>query len=309
MKVVSYLNSVPSINNNQQKTALLIKYVAGVNAAGDEGILHQGNNIIPSNVGVIQGWIYENKSPPHLKLRNDIIEHHKKFNTYSCTADANLFLYQNKHNPHGYLRYSFNSIFPTTGIYCDDNPDPARWQQIQKDTGIQISDYKTKGNSIVLCVQRNGGWSMGKTDVQDWIIDTVRRIRKHSDRTIIIRSHPGDKKAQQYLTGRFNRIGNLPNVKLGEFGTPLEVDLNKAWAVVNHNSSSIVGPIIQGYHAFCTDPEKSQCAEVTHHNFHDIENPKQFDRQKWLERISMFHWKFTELEDGSCWRHMRNYCQ
>jgi len=25
------------------------------------------------------------------------------------------------------------------------------------------------------------------------------------------------------------------------------------------------------------------------------------------ERISMFHWKFTELEDGTAWRHMRQY--
>ena len=76
-----------------------------------------------------------------------------------------------------------------------------------------------------------------------------------------------------------------------------------------HNSSSIVGPIIQGYHAFCTDPEKSQCAKVSNTDFSKIEMPVEFDRQSWLERISMFHWKFSELSDGTCWRHMRNYCQ
>ena len=38
-----------------------------------------------------------------------------------------------------------------------------------------------------------------------------------------------------------------------------------------------------------------------------IENPNEFDRQSWLERISMFHWKFSELEDGTAWKHMRQY--
>ena len=84
-------------------------------------------------------------------------------------------------------------------------------------------------------------------------------------------------------------------------------DLHKAWAVVNHNSSSVVGPIIQGYHSFVTDSTHSQCADVSHDDFHRIESPKEFDREAWLQRISMFHWKFDELRNGTCWRHMRQF--
>jgi hypothetical protein len=311
MKVTSYRRVVPNKNSSVEKTGILLNFVQGVIAAGDQGTIHDGLNVVDSDVAVIQGWQHERgKAGEHLMLRQKIIDTQLNKNKYVITADSNLFLYANRNNtPHHYLRYSINGIFPTTGKYCDDNPDPKRWQQIQRDTGIHLQDYRTKGRNIVLCLQRNGGWSMGKLDIQDWIIDTVRRIRKYSDRTIIIRPHPGDKKAQQYLSGRFNRISNLPNVKLSEFGTPLDVDLRKAWAVVNHNSSSTVGPIIQGYHSFVTDITNSQCREVSHDNFSKIENPKEFDRQVWLERISMFHWKFSELSDGTCWRHMRNYCQ
>jgi hypothetical protein len=145
---------------------------------------------------------------------------------------------------------------------------------------------------------------MGSYDTVDWILDTVKKIRKYSDRRIIIRGHPKDKKAQKYLNDY--RIHSLPNVKV-KLNTPLEEDLHKAWAVVNHNSSSIVGPIIQGYHAFATDPKNSQCREVVNTDFSKIESPELFDRKKWLERISMFHWKFSELEDGSCWQHMKEY--
>jgi hypothetical protein len=311
MKVVSYFNVVPTVNNNREKYLLLENFVQGVNAVGDTGILHKGFDVLDSDVGVIQGWTHEiGKSAPHLKLRQQVIDTQGAMKHKAViTADSNLFLYHTKTNqPHCYLRYSFNGVFPNTGNYCDTNPDPNRWQQIQNDLGVRLEEYK-KGKHIVLCCQRNKGWSMGGYNVTDWIVNTVKEIRKYSDRHIIVRAHPGDKKARVYLNPRSNPVKHLPNVSISQFGTPLEQDLLKCYAVVNHNSSSIVGPIIKGYPAFVTDPERSQCAEVAHYGFEDIENPKEFDREKWLQRISMFHWKLSELQDGTCWRHMREFVQ
>jgi hypothetical protein len=308
MKVISYLNSVPAKNSNKQKTELLENYAAGAKAFGDEGMVYAGTAPVDCDVAVIQGWVYKQVSTPHLRLRDQIIKKQLLDKKYVCVADANLFLYANKVNPFGYLRYSFNGIFPNTGIYCDTDIDPTRWQQISRDTGIKIENKKL-GDNIVLCVQRSGGWSMGETDVIKWITKVVRGLRKFTNRKIIIRPHPGDKQANKYIRDPRLTLLKNQNVEISNPGTPLEIDLKNCYAVVNHNSSSIVGPIIQGYHAFITDPERSQCAEVSNHSFADIENPKEFDRQSWLERISMFHWKFSELKDGTCWAHMRNYCQ
>lgn len=310
MKIVSYYNVVPSKNKSQEKFDILTKFIQGVNAVGDQGIIHKGNNLVNCDVAVIQGWQHDRgKNAPHLQLRQQVIDTQLSANKYIISGDANLFLYANKSNkPHHYLRYSFNGIFPNTGIYCDDNPDPKRWQQISKDTGILLEDYKKKGSNIVVCMQREGGWSMGPVSIFDWTKNVVTEIRKYTDRRIILRPHPGDKKAvNTYLPKLIQHYKNNSSVKISNIDTELDIDLNKAWAVVNHNSSSIVGPIIKGYNAFITDPVKSQCSEVAHTNFSEIESPKEFDRQKWLERISMFHWKFTELEDGTCWQHMRNY--
>jgi hypothetical protein len=308
MKVVSYLNTVPAKNLNTQKTELLVKFVSGVNKIGDKGILHNGNNEIDSDVGIIQGWVYQDISSPHLKLRKNVIDNQIYKNKFVVSADANLFLYNDISNLHGYLRYSFNGVFPNTGIYCDDVIDSKRCQQIFKDTGIVIEDYKHNGKNIVLMLQRNGGWSMGNTNVCDWMLTTIKQIRKYTDRPILIRPHPGDKRATTYLSNINLTIEK--NVTISSNVTSLDNDLKNAWAVVNHNSSAVVGPIIKGYPAFITDPDRSQCAEVANTDFSLIENPNQYDRQKWLERISMFHWKFSELEDGSAWSHMRNYvCQ
>jgi hypothetical protein len=310
MKVVSYYNVVPKKNKSQEKFDILTKFIQGVNAAGDDGIVHQGYNLIDCDVGVIQGWQHQHgKSAQHLMLRQNVIDLQKRKNKTICTADSNLFLYANKSNePHHYLRYSFNGVFPNTGVYFDNNPDPKRWQQISSDLNISLEPKKHKGKNILICLQRDGGWSMGKRNVVDWTVDTISKIRKHSDRTIVIRPHPKDNKAiDTYLPSLKKFYNNNSSIEFSNQDTQLDEDLNKTWAVVNHNSSSIVGPIIQGYHAFITDATTSQCAEVAHTDFSLIDSPLDFDRQQWVERISMFHWKFSELEDGSAWRHMRQY--
>lgn len=310
MRVVSYLNVIPNLNKSQEKTDILTKFPLGVNRSGDRGLLHSSNNLIDCDVAVIQGWQHENgKSAPHLRLRQQIIDHQIKNRKYVCVADSNLFLYANKSNkPHHYLRYSFNGVFPNSGIYFDNKPDPTRWQQISRDLNISLEDYKTSGKNIVICCQREGGWSMGKTSVYNWINSVIVELKKHTTRTIVIRPHPKDKKSVVSYLPRLKSIyKNDPQVQVSNIDTPLEIDLKNAWAVVNHNSSSIVGPIIQGYHSFITDPIKSQNAEVSNTDFSLIESPREFDREKWLQRIAMFHWKFTELEDGTAWQHIRNY--
>lgn len=312
MKVVSYHSVVPPKNKSQEKYEILSYFLEGVEHAGDQAVMHQGYDLVDADVAVIQGWQHEHgKNLPHLRLRENIIRTQLQSNKFVICADANLLLYATPNNkPFHYLRYSINGVFPNTGNYCDDVPNPRRWQQIQQDTGIQIEPLVNKGKNIVICLQRDGGWSMGKDDLVKWCKQTINSIREHSDRTIVIRPHPKDKKAiNTYLPVLKNMYKGNASIKFSNFNTPLDADLNKAWCVVNKNSSSIVGPIIKGYHAFITDPETSQCAEVAHADFSKIENPEEFNRQAWLERISMFHWKFSELRDGTCWRHMKNYCQ
>lgn len=310
MKVVSYYNVVPKKNKSQEKYDILTKFPQGVRKLGDDGLLHTADNIVDCDVAVIQGWQHERgKTAPHLKLRQAVIDNQLRKQKYVCTADANLFLYANKSNhPHHYLRYSFNGVFPNTGMYFDDDPDPIRWRQIARDMNIRLEDKKTTGSNIVLCLQRDGGWSMGKINVKDWTVNTISQLRKYTDRKIIIRPHPGDKKSVSTYLKDLNKIYDKDkSVVLSSVDRKFDQDLRGAWAVVNHNSSSIVGAIIKGYSAFVTDPTSSQCAEVSNSDLSNIEEPKEFDRQRWLERISMFHWKFSELENGKAWEHMRAY--
>ena len=311
MKFVVYQACLPFSNKNLEKNEILNNFALGVSYLGlDELIVHEERSIIDADVAMMVGWVHEDsKDTPHLVLRRQIIEEQRRKNKKVLLADSNLFLYKDKSNPHHYLRYSYNGVFPNTGEYCDREIDTSRWITLSKDIGLSLKDYRTNGNHILLCLQRNGGWSMGGYDVVDWTAQIIKELRKYTDREIVIRAHPGDKGSKNYLspTNLIKKIGMLKKVRLSREGADLMDDLKNCWAVVNYNSSPTVGAAIEGYPVFVTDPERSQCKDIANLDLSKIETPNLPDRQQWIERLSMFHWNFNEISNGACWSHMRNY--
>ena len=310
MKFVSYLGCLPPINKNVEKGEILERFSMGVAYTGDEVVLHSDRTLIEADVAMMVGWVHDNsKTSPHLDFRKQIVDFQNRKGNHTILADSNLFLYKNTANPKHYLRYSYDGIFPNTGNYCDNVIDPSRWTKLSANLGIELRDYRSNGNHILLCLQRNGGWSMGGYDVIDWTAKTIKELRKYSSRDIIIRAHPGDKGAKGYLSPNnlIKKIGMLKGVRLSKDGSTLEQDLKNCWAVINHNSSPTVGAAIEGYPIFVTDPIHSQCAEIANLDLSKIETPNLPDRQKWIERLAMFHWNFDEIENGECWTHMRKY--
>ena len=308
MKVAVYHRTVPNAKN-LEKVDVLKHFATGVQRAHDELINATDHQYHDAKVGVIQGWVGPAQhTSAHQLLRNTVIQRQLSSNQYVVAIDSNLFLYATPGNPDHYLRYSFNGVFPNTGIYCDGTPDPQRWATISSRLNIGLKDYRTAGSHILLCLQRNGGWSMGDYNVQQWVLDTVVQLRKHTDRPIVIRPHPGDKAAQQYLdpANPQCRIPYSNRLKLSTNSLLID-DLKNCWAAVNYNSSPVVGAAIEGYPIFVTDPARSQCHEIANTNLALIETPVLPDRQAWANRLAMSHWSFDELASGECWRHMRRY--
>jgi hypothetical protein len=299
--VVAYLAGVPSAHKSPHKIEVLQRFIAGVNAAGDRGIAHTGNTIIPADVAVIQGWVHDGSpNSPHLMLRKNASANRQ--NNHTIIVDSNLFNYKDKNHPIHYSRYSMDGVFPTTGNYFWDAPDPSRWQQISRDLGIQLKDWRINGNHILICTQRNGGWSMKGLNVSQWLEKTVDEIKKYSNRPIVVRGHPGDKSAATYLKSKPGKYTVSTNDHILQ-------DFANAWAVVTYNSTPGVAASIEGIPAFVTDPvpQTSQAYAVSNYTLSNIENPELKDRQQWIEKLSMCHWKFEELSNGSAWHHMRNF--
>ena len=303
LSAVAYYAGIPPNNSNLEKPQILDYFCQGVIATGDSAIAHREMSVLDCDVALIQGFVHDDgKQLPHLKLRKSVIDQQKKNNKRSLVVDSNLFLYVDKKNPLHYLRYSFDGVFPTTGFYFDQDIDPARWNKISKDLNLNLKPWRNSGNHILLCLQRNGGWSMGGISSIDWMNKTINDIRKYSNRPIVVRAHPGDKKIKSIL-----KI-NHKNVSLSTKENLVD-DFRGAWATVVYNSSPSVASIIEGVPAFLTDsvPQHSQSFDVANTDISNIENPVMPNRQDWIEKLSMCHWNFDELKSGEAWQFFKKY--
>jgi hypothetical protein len=318
MRVISYTATLPrkekyteeSLRNATHKLDTLRYFAQGVNAEGDQGIIETNQIYQPSEVAVILGWVHEHgKTAAHLQFRQEILDGQRAAGGRTVIADSNLFLYKNKANPGYWLRYSYDGIFANTGEYCDQDPYPARWLTVQNRCDVKLQPWRQTGDHVLLCLQRDGGWSMVGWDVVDWAIKNIIEIRKYSDRPIRIRPHPGDKKARKYCERLLKLcLGRgLKAVTISVEGHSLMDDFVNCWAVVNHNSSPGVAAVMEGIPVILTDPERSQAHDVATQGINRIENPLMPDREAWAQRISQFHWSHEELQLGICWSHMKKW--
>jgi len=301
MKVVGYLGGIPSPHKNLHKTKLISSIIEGVNKTGDIGILHQHKSLIHSDIGLIQGWVHaDSRHVPHLNLRRQVIAN--THNKHTLIIDSNLFNYKvGLLHKMQYTRFSLDNIFPTQGYYFDSIVKPDRWSKISKNLNLTLKPYRKTGSHILVCTQRNGGWSMKGLPVFNWLVDILNQLQKLSDRPIVVRTHPGDKKSRLYT----DKI-RFPNVTISKKQSICE-DFLDAWAVVTYNSSPGVAAAIEGLPCFITDPnpKDSQAYDIGNYSLQDIENPLLKNRENWVEKIAMSHWNLDETASGEAWQHFK----
>jgi len=261
---------------------------------------------VDADVALIQGFVHEHgkKDQPHLVLRQKAFDNQIQKGKRALIVDSNLFLYADKNNSKRYLRYSFNGVFPTTGFYFDTDINPNRWAKISRDLNISLKPWKTDGEYVLVCLQRNGGWSMRGYPVLEWLDKTIQDIRKVNRKVpILVRMHPGDKKMPRMINLR-----GYKNVHLSRSQNITE-DLRRSFATVLYNSSPAIASAIEGVPVFLTDPnpEYSQAHPVANTDISRLMNPDMPDRQAWIERLAMCHWNFDELRSGEAWRFFRQY--
>jgi len=303
--VASYLMGIPPGNTNTEKPKIIVNFIEGVWQSGDKGTIVTDYDPVNCDVAVVQGFVHPgSKNSLHLNLRKNVFEKQQRDKKRSIIVDSNLFLYADKGNSNQFLRYSYDGVFPNTGEYCNDTPDPARWNLLSSRLGIKLKPWQKNGTNILICCQRDGGWSMGGEALMPWLVRTIQQLRKHSDRKIVIRFHPGDKNILNHkrMIARYR----LPNVIISHNENLLQ-DFDNAYCVVNYNSSPSIAAAIEGVPTIVLDPARSQAAAVSHHSLDKIENLQEFDREPWIHKMAQMHWTLGELKDGTAWKHLRKW--
>ena len=304
MKVAIYLSGIPKRSRNENKRRILTTFAQGVYAVGADPVIYvEDDRVVECDVAVVQGYVHQgSKQAPHLLIRRNAIDHQKRRGKHTIVVDSNLYQFLNPDDQDRYLRYGVNGIFANDAWYFDKNRDLTRWDKIKKDYRFEERDWGT-GESILLCLQRDGGWSMGGRSVIDWATETINRLRIHTNRPIIVRGNPGDATSLARLNvSQWNDVYKQePKLK------SLRKQLARSHATVTYNSSPGVASVLYGTPVFVTDPvpQRSQCWGVCNTDLTQIETPKQFDREDFYHKLAQCHWKLSEVESGEAWRFMR----
>ena len=150
-----------------------------------------------------------------------------------------------------------------------------------------------QGDHILIAMQRSDSeqWA-GLPPAEQWLKQTVDRIRAHTDREIVVRPHPRQ------------RLTPIPGVRIQQpqslRGTYDEFDfrssLGRAWAVVNENSGPGSQAIIDGVPAFVG--ADSMALPVANTDFAQIEKPRMPERSAWLEQLCHTEWTLGEITAG-----------
>lgn len=300
MKIAVYLSAVPVRAKNQAKRDLLGRFARGAQAAGDRVILVDNvHNIADADVAVIQGWIGM-KQAPHLEQRRRVIETQSSRGRHTLAIDSNLFGFLDPRDRDRFLRYSLNGIFPTTGYYFQRDTDFSRWQEIRSAYGFQERPWNNNGSVILICLQRDGGWSMDGLSVIAWLESIIPRMHQLTDRPIVVRPHPGNLGVVTEVQARW------PNVEISTSNS-IQQDFDRAWCTVTYNSSPGVASILWGVPAFVTDPQatRSQAMPFAATDISQIESPMRPDRTEFYHRLAQCHFATAGLADGLAWRFMR----
>jgi len=155
------------------------------------------------------------------------------------------------------------------------------------------------GSNIVIAMQRQDSeqWH-GQPPVNQWLESTVTEIRKHSDRPVVIRSHP--------RSGCNVPLGCLIDRPQFNAGSYDDFDFNRvlesAHCIVNWNSGPGSQALIAGVPAL-VGPD-SLASPIANWDFSQIENPLRSERSVWLEQLAHTEWTVEEIKTGLPFRRL-----
>ena len=159
--------------------------------------------------------------------------------------------------------------------------------------GMQLEPWRQSGEHILVCAQRTDSlqWQ-AQPDITTWLTDLRDRVRMYTTRPLRLRPHP-----RQPVPVTAGFLMDLPRALPDTYDSfDLEHGLERAWAVINHNSGPGVQAVLRGVPAFVD--ASSLAAPVANLDMANIESPIMPDRGTWLIQLCHTEWRTEEIATG-----------
>lgn len=298
MRVGIFYSSIGNPQKFPNKTMLMDNFAEGVIKNGDTPVIYREKKIDEMNLdaGFVLGFTLEQN------FRRFLIDSLHYRGIPGVFVDSNILHYGRKE--HEWHRYSLNSVYPSEGIYFFDGMDRTKWDRFSSWHNISLKPWRQSGKHILILCQRPKGWNFFGKSQDDWLDKTVKRIRKVSDRPIVVRMHPGD-------ATRFDQMKNIRarHGKTVSFSDKENIteELTNCWCAVGYNSTPTTVSAIEGIPVYVEDPENSWAKDIAFTDLSMIETPPLPDREEWKHKIANIHWSNEEIRSGLLWKSIKKY--
>jgi hypothetical protein len=161
-----------------------------------------------------------------------------------------------------------------------------------KKLGINLVYKKIDQNAPILIAAQHENslqWTSPLT-VRNWIIEQIEKIRKFTDRPIVVRPHP------RFFIGNFtgkNVFMSMPT-KIANTYDKYDLDFDYS-LVINYNSGVAVQAAINGTPVITDDSSLAHAVSSSLDQINEIALP---DRTEWFEKIVHTEWTQEEITSG-----------
>jgi hypothetical protein len=218
-----------------------------------------------------------------------------------------------KKNNYLFYRVGVNGFLNNDGLFYDENYiNNDRLESLK--TQLEIPKFPgwknySQGNILIL-LQLPGDASLRGQQLSEWFIDTVRKIRSQTDRTISVRFHPAmSEKGRADFFAEINPLffENYKNIMWYDgISKSLTTNLAEAGVCVSYSSGSSIDAVLQGVPCITVD-EGNLAYPISSHRLDELENPKlasSDEINRWLNCLANSQWNEQEMLEGTVWNHI-----
>jgi hypothetical protein len=179
-----------------------------------------------------------------------------------------------------------------------ENLDPMRPQKL----GISLHlPNMQRREEILIATQHSKSlqWE-GLPSMEQWVRETIAKIKKHTRRKIVVRPHPRSILREKFV----DAVLDVPR-KIENSYDEFNIDY-RYHCVINHNSGPAVQAAIHGTPMIC---DQSSLAFPMSEKWENLENPQLPDREEWFLKLCHAEWTVDEISQGIPLKRLENHLE
>jgi len=191
----------------------------------------------------------------------------------------------------GSCRVGLNHNLPNFANFKNKNSPSDRWEQLVSVQGLELKPWRTKGDNILICLQRRGSFAVRDIDQIQWMLNIVKELKKYTDRKILVRTK--DRHLNDQIRSLDVEISNEDD------------DMYTAWAAIVMSSTIDIKLVLSGIPVF-TMTNRAFTYPLGNHELSNIEDPILANRKQFFYDLAYAQWTIEEMREGLAWNHIKD---